>query len=298
MVSNHYAIIRDVRLAGRTSIGLGGRVIAELKLEDERGCEALPGLEKTLGGKLLFLGAGTNIIAADHDLPLLLASLPRQVEPEITGEDGEKVFLRAAGGMPLPLLLARAASLGLSGLEGLAGVPGSVGGAVAMNAGSFGVAIGDLAWSVRLFSPRLGIVERPAGDFSFAYRHCSLAGHDGHFMVLAVTLALTRKNGDQAREAMRAVMIKKKAAQPVGAQSAGCVFKNPAPDVPAGRLLDEAGLKGKEMGGMRFSPLHANFLVNTGGGRAAEAFALIDMAREKVSRSHGFYLETEVKLWR
>lgn len=293
-----YSIGEGVRLAERTSIGLGGRVIAEVRLEDERGCEDLPELEKRLGGKLVFLGAGTNIIASDEDLPLVPVSLPRSGEAQTTGESGGAVLLRAPGGMPLPLLLARAASLGLGGLEGLAGIPGSVGGAAAMNAGSFGTEIGSFVRGVRLFSPHLGITELPGEDFRFSYRRCELSGHDGSFLILGLTLALPQKDGELVKAAMREVMARKKAAQPVTARSAGCVFKNPAPDAPAGRLLEEAGLKGSGMGGMRFSPLHANFLVNEGGGRAVDAFALIESAKEKVRALSGYDLETEVKIWR
>lgn len=293
-----YTITEGVTLASRTSIGLGGRVIAEVRLDGERGCEALPELERKLGGRMVFLGAGTNIIASDEALPLVLATLPRGGEAEIIGDEDGVPLLRAQGGMPLPLLLSRAASLGLGGLEGLSGIPGSVGGAVAMNAGSYGVQMGPLVRSVRVFSPTLGVTECPAGDFLFSYRHCALAGHEGAFLVLGVTLALPERDGAQIKAAMRDVMVKKKAAQPVTARSAGCVFKNPAPDSPAGRLLDEAGLKGAAMGGMRFSPLHANFLINEGGGKAADAFALIETAKEKVRNRTGFCLETEVKLWR
>lgn len=293
-----YTITEGVTLASRTSIGLGGKVIAEVRLDSERGCEALPELERALGGRMAFLGAGTNIIASDEELPLVLATLPGHAGAEISGDEGGMPLLRVQGGMPLPLLLSRAASLGLGGLEGLSGIPGSVGGAVAMNAGSFGVEIGPLVRSVRVFSPVSGVTERPAGDFLFSYRRCALAGQEDAFLVLGVTLALPARDGALVKAAMRDVMAKKKAAQPVTARSAGCVFKNPAPDAPAGRLLDEAGLKGRAVGGMRFSPLHANFLVNEGGGRADEAFELIETAKEKVRANTGFCLETEVKLWR
>ena len=298
MAAAYYTITEGVTLASRTSMGLGGRVIAEVRLDDERGCEALPELEKKLGGRVVFLGAGTNIIASDAALPLVLATLQRCDAAVPVGADGGEVLLRVAGGMPLPLLLARAASLGLGGLEGLSGIPGSVGGAVAMNAGSFGTEIGRFVRGVRVYAPCFGIADRPGGDVSFAYRRCTLAGHDGPFLVLGVTLALPERDGVLIKTAMRDVMGKKKASQPVTAKSAGCVFKNPAPDAPAGRLLEEAGFKGRRDGGMAFSSLHANFLVNEGGGTAEQAFALIARAREAVRGLSGFDLETEVKIWR
>ena len=293
-----YTITEGVTLASRTSIGLGGRVIAEVRLEHERGCEALPELARRLGGRPVFLGAGSNVIASDEPLPLVLVTLPRSADVRIVGEERACTLLQADGGMPLPVLLSRAASLGLGGLAGLAGIPGSVGGAVAMNAGSFGVELGAHVHGLRAYSPALGVADIPASDLVFAYRHCSLAGHAEPFLVIDATLALPKRDGNAVKAAMREAMDKKRASQPVTAQSAGCVFKNPAPDAPAGRLLEEAGLKGKSLGGMRFSSLHANFLVNEGGGRAAEAFELIALAKERVLARSGYSLETEVKLWR
>lgn len=293
-----YAITKGVTLASRTGIGLGGQVIAEARLDDERGCEALPELERKLGGRVCFLGAGTNIIASDEPLPLVLAALPKLVSAQVTGEKNETVFLQASGGMALPRLLARAALTGLGGLEGLCGIPGSVGGAVAMNAGSFGTETGNIVHSVRLFSPRLGIVEKTSDEFTFSYRKCVLKDCKDAFWVLGATFVLRRKAPNLIKEAMREVWAKKMASQPVKARSAGCVFKNPTPQVSAGRLLSEAGFRGFALGGMRFSSLHANFLVNEGNGTAEQAFELIERARQKVLELSGHVLETEVTLWR
>lgn len=293
-----YSIVDAPSLAERTSIRLGGRAIAEIRLHRLAGLEAVPELVEKLGGRLALLGEGTNIIASDETLPLVLLTLPRGDEATVRGDEGGRVLLRAAGGMRLPALLAQAAVLGLSGLEGLAGIPGSVGGALAMNAGSFGVEMGDLATKVTVFSPALGLVERPAEDFDFGYRNCRLRGHEGWFLVCGLELALTASNRDSVRDRMRAIYAKKQASQPVTARSAGCVFKNPAPDAPAGRLLDEAGLKGFGVGGMRFSRLHANFLVNEGGGTFAVAEELMELALEKVRARSGHELEKEVRIWR
>lgn len=293
-----YSVIDEPSLAERTSIRLGGKAIAEIRLHCLEGLEAVPDLVKRLGGRLVLLGEGSNVIASDGRLPLVPLRLPPSHEAWICGDEGGSALLRAEGGMRLPALLAQAAILGLSGLEGLAGIPGSVGGAVAMNAGSFGVEIGGLAERVEIFSPDLGLIERPAGDFDFRYRDCRLRGHDGWFLVCGLVLRLAKSGRDSVRDGMREVYAKKRASQPVTARSAGCVFKNPAPGVPAGRLIEEAGLKGHNVGGMRFSPLHANFLVNEGGGSFPEAMELMDLAREKVRACSGYELEKEVKIWR
>lgn len=285
-------------LAERTSIRVGGTAVAEVRVTDARGFDALPGLVATLGGRPAAFGRGSNILAADDQLPLVLLSLAEADGVRAVAEEGDTVLLRAPGGMALPVLLAKAAASGLSGLEGLAGIPGSVGGAVAMNAGSFGVCMGEAVRGLEIFSPSSGLMEKKAADLRFGYRSFSIQGHEGWFLVRAVTLALRRDSADAVRARMRRCRGTKLRTQPVNALSAGCVFKNPAPDAPAGKLLDEAGLKGRRVGGMAFSSLHANFLVNLGNGRFAEAEELLHLAGESVRERFGRELELEVELWR
>jgi UDP-N-acetylmuramate dehydrogenase len=166
-----------------------------------------------------------------------------------------------------------------------------------MNAGSYGVSIGERVHSVEIFSPLLGLRELPATDFTFSYRSCRLRDHEGWYLITGVTLAMTKGERALIRERMREVYAKKRAGQPVTARSAGCVFKNPAPQDPAGRLLEQAGLKGMSRGGMRFSTVHANFLVNEGVGSSEQALELIELAKDRVYQESGHRLETEVRLW-
>ncbi len=292
-----FAILDGPWLARRTTMRLGGEAVAEVRAGAGADLEKLPGLLKSLGGEARVLGAGSNIIAREGQLPLVLLTLDPEAVPLETRQDGDRVLLRAGGGMPLQRLLARASQLGLAGLEGLAGVPGSVGGAFAMNAGSFGVSFGSLVRGARVFSPRLGCVDAAAGDCEFAYRSCKLKGHEDWFWAHSVTLALTPDGKAAVRARMRETFAKKLAAQPLKAHSAGCVFKNPSPEHPAGRLLEQAGMKGMRLGGMVFSPRHANFLVNEGAGTYAQAVELIELARERVLKAFGFALDLEVRLW-
>ena len=141
------------------------------------------------------------------------------------------------------------------------------------------------------------MVERKAEAFTFAYRKCELPDHPDWFLVCAVTLELAKGDRDAIRGRMRDFYSRKQQSQPVAAWSAGCVFKNPAADAPAGRLLEEAGLRGARLGGMVFSPMHANFLVNEGDGTFEQAWELIETAREKVRGRSGYDLELEVRLW-
>ncbi|MDL2266495.1 UDP-N-acetylmuramate dehydrogenase [Desulfovibrio sp. OttesenSCG-928-G15] len=291
-------ILKGPKLADRTTIRLGGNAIAEVLVDSPDSFEHLPQALSRLGGSMRLLGEGSNIIAGDGDLPIVIVSKTHSFEPTVREEDATgRVLLKVDAGMRLPALLRVAASIGLSGLEGLTGVPGSVGGSFAMNAGSYGVSMADCVSSVELFSPSTGFVSRQAADFHFAYRSCALPDCPDWFMVSSVTFALQKADKETIRAAMKANYRKKQSTQPVTAKSAGCVFKNPAQGVSAGKLLDEAGLKGKTLGGMRFSPMHANFLVNEGGGTYAAAFDMLELARETILSRFGHRLELEVRLW-
>ena len=282
-------------LAERTSIRLGGRAIAELHLEAEDDVFRLAERQKQLGGRLFFLGAGTNILAADGDLPVILVRYAEEGEPTVVRDEGERIMVRVGASVPLPRLLRFCAAHGLSGLEGLVGIPGSVGGAVAMNAGSFGCEVGPNLASVRFFDGSQ-IRDAEGSQLSYGYRHMRMPGEVAGYLVLSGTFSLTRKAKDDISLVMRHNFFEKKSKQPVTAWSAGCVFKNPAPDRSAGKLLDAAGYRGKSLGGMMFSPLHANFLVNTGKGSASAAFDLMRMAEDEVRRRFGVTLEPEVRI--
>lgn len=285
-------------MAARTSIRLGGEAVAEVQLHSTECIEQLPGLLARIGGDVKIIGEGSNLIVADGKLPFVLLNFERHADPAIHEETDDSVLVRVDAGMRLPGLLAWAARHGLCGLEGLAGIPGSVGGAVAMNAGSFGVSIGNFVRSVEIFSFSHGLIRKEARDFDFVYRRCSLREHPARYLVTSVDLAFGKGQSDDIRGRLRDIYIKKQSSQPVAAKSAGCVFKNPAPDAPAGKLLEEAGLKGTHLGGMYFSTLHANFMVNDGTGTFSQAMELIELAKEKVLAESGQQLELEVQVWR
>ncbi|MDR2891736.1 MAG: FAD-binding protein [Deltaproteobacteria bacterium] len=316
-------------LAELTSIRLGGTAIAEITLEDLHGFDALPEALARLGGQPVALGRGSNIIAAGGELPLVLLRLGSERGGELHSDKAEtlrdyenEALFGAWGGMPLPLLVNQLSRGGFAGFSGLVGVPGSLGGAVAMNAGSFGMDIKGCLRRVLLFSPRLGLFTREAEELDISYRHFAVSGlvegrlndsgsvadtsssaSDGKgsvagnwFLVVRAEFLCRKAEADLLRHEMEEFYARKSSSQPVGARSAGCVFKNHAAG-PAGRLLEEAGFKGKALGGMMFSDLHANFLINTGRGTPAEAFELIELARRAVLEKCGAALEPEVRLW-
>ena len=165
-----------------------------------------------------------------------------------------------------------------------------------MNAGSYGRDISQVLQRVLVWSPVLGAVWRGPGQWRAGYR-CFDAGVPGRpLVILAAELGLKKAAQGEVSAQMRRWFAQKKNTQPVSAASAGCVFKNPAPDQPAGRLLEQVGLRGHRLGRMAFSEQHANFLVNLGGGRAEQAFELILLAEQRVRERFGLILETEVEV--
>ena len=282
-------------LAPRTTLRIGGTAIAELVLERREDLDLLPDRLRALGGKPLVLGAGSNILAHDGDLPLVLIRPFFNDGPQIVGEHDGRILVRAGAGVPMARLLRFCAVNGLSGLEGLVGIPGSVGGAVAMNAGSHGAETCKNIYNIQAFVD--STIQRISADaLQYGYRTLRINGKKNDFIVLEATFGLTVGERDGICNCMRHNFFKKKSKQPVTAWSAGCVFKNPSPEMSAGRLLDEAGFKGRKLGGMAFSTLHANFLINEGKGSATAALALLQEARDAVRQRFGIELEPEVRI--
>ncbi|UZP67298.1 UDP-N-acetylmuramate dehydrogenase [Desulfovibrio mangrovi] len=295
-------ILQGPTLRERTTLRLGGSTIAEVVIARAQDCDELSLALERLGGKPLVLGYGSNILASDGELPLVVVNPAVMDAPQVVGEGTDGVRVRVGAGFRLPRLLGWLCSNGLSGLEGLSGIPGTVGGAVAMNAGSYGCETGARLESVTIFDPRNGVRTLKRDSLHFAYRHFSVEETDGASgdtsltIVLDATFCLDRGVRDDIHRVMRENYAKKKATQPVTAYSAGCVFKNPSQQASAGKLLDSCGFKGKEYGGMAFSKMHANFLINTGKGTSEEAKYLLSIAQEKVKKETNFSLELEVKI--
>ncbi|WP_319583329.1 UDP-N-acetylmuramate dehydrogenase [uncultured Pseudodesulfovibrio sp.] len=280
-------------LSERTTLRLGGPAVVEAVVRETADLDELSAFLTRETLPPFVLGAGSNLLAGDGPLELALVHIADCPGPERVERDGEAIIIRCGAGLRLPGLLGWAQKAGFSGLEGMTGIPGTVGGAVAMNAGSYGVEIGDLVTRIRVWSPAGGLVWLDRSQCAFDYRHFSPVKMPGKCLVWEVELALGESDPKSVRRAMHGVYEKKKKTQPVTAWTAGCVFKNP-PEESAGRLLDKAGMKGVRLGHMAFSDIHANFLVNLGGGNAADALELMDMGRARVFEQFGITLEPEV----
>jgi len=283
-------------LSEHTTIRLGGRARLELVASAPEALEDLPQALERHGLPFFILGRGSNLLVRDGDLDLVVIRLESAGAPEVLAVEEKSALVRASAGMGLPGLVGFLVRSGFAGLEGLAGIPGSVGGAVAMNAGSFGQSIGGCLSRVRRFTEAGGLQWLKPADFAIGYRSFRIAGNAPWFVVAEAEFTLARQRPEALADKMREIYRLKKASQPLFAHSAGCAFKNPAPDAPAGRLMEEAGLKGYRLGDMAFSEQHANFLVNLGGGTSGQALELIELARERVRENSGREMELEVKV--
>jgi UDP-N-acetylmuramate dehydrogenase len=202
--------------------------------------------------------------------------------------------VRVEAGVFLPTLARSAAERGRAGLEFAIGIPGSLGGAVRMNAGAAGSCMGELVQAVELAEVGPAGVQLTGCKPSFGYR---TAGLDRNQLVLAARLSLARGDPGELLEQQAAIIGRRRSSQPTAARSAGCMFRNPG-DESAGRLIDAAGLKGLQVGGAQVSTLHANFVLNRGGAGFDDVLRLLERVQAAVERHEGHRLVPEVAIWR
>ena len=283
---------RGKRFADLTSLRVGGAIDWVITPDTEEQAAAIVFELEKAGIGWRPLGSGSNVLADDSDHHYVVLNLSN-----MKGEvhiDSDLVSVSA--GYSLPRLCIDVARSGLSGIEGLGGIPGTVGGALWMNAGAYGHEIGTVTERVRV--AREGkIVEVPGNSIQWNYRHTSF--REGE-LLLGATLRLKPDDPALIKARMDEVKSKRLATQPHGSRSAGCFFKNaPASKIGTGKMIDEMGMKGQRRGSAVVSPVHANFIVTDGeNARAEDALALAEEIRERVKREHGIELEYEVELWR
>jgi UDP-N-acetylmuramate dehydrogenase len=278
-----------VSLAQLTYLGIGGTTDL-LRIGRH---EAIPELVNLLDGNAIphkFLGGGSNLLVADEELPFVVMQLAKP-EPEVVLE-GNTASVDAAADLGRTVTFCAKRNLG--GMEGLIGVPGTVGGALRMNAGAYGTQIGSYVREVKVYRAGERKIETLKGEqISFEYRHTSFGPND---MMLSVKLELPTKPYEEIIKGIRICNEKRRSSQPLGQKSAGCIFKNP-PGASAGRMIDELGLKGFSVGDAQVSDRHANFFINAGQASAADMLSLIANVRGRVRAAYGVNLENEVVVW-
>lgn len=272
-----------------TSIGVGG--MADVLI--------FPGSIEELGQLISHLrdcdvpfipvGNCTNLIVRDGGYRGVLISLKKLT---VIDYQPSSVSIYAEAGVPLSEIVNLSVKESLAGIEFCAGIPGSVGGGVKMNAGACGSELKDIVKTVALMNGGGEIKTAGRNELEFEYRNLNLPENT---VILGAKFLLVKGSEEEIQGRVSKIIGMRKKKHPLELRSAGSIFKNP-PDIPAGRIIDDIGLKGKKAGGAKISEMHGNFIVNSGGAKASDVIFLIDMTQKKVWEERGIHLETEVKI--
>lgn len=284
---------RDVPMAEHTTLRVGGPADALARPEDAEDLNRLVRFLERRGIPRFVLGNGSNLVVRDGGIRGAVMALDRcSCGIELLEREAGGPLLQAGAGVALPRLVRWAAARGISGLEALAGIPGTLGGALTMNAGAWGTEIGDLVVDVEAMDPSGEIRVLRREQVSFGYRRAELP--EG-LILLAARLRGELGDPEEIRKAIRRYQSRRRARQPTREPSAGSVFRNP-PGISAGQLIDQCGLKGVRVGDAEVSRVHANFIVNLGRATAGQVVELMERVQERVYARHRVALEPEVRV--
>lgn len=273
------------------SFRIGGPARALVRPASAEETAAVCRIVRDGGAQPLLIGNGTNLLITDGDVDRIVVQMGERMA-DVARTDA--THLRAGAGIPLARLAQAALGYGLAGLEFAHGIPGTVGGGVCMNAGAYGGEMKQVLRSAAVLFPEEGIRTLSCEELNLSYRHSLLTEHP-EAVVLYAEFELTPGDPEAIRAAMRELMAKRKASQPLEWPSAGSTFKRPEGHF-AGTLIDQCGLKGLTVGGAQVSEKHAGFLINRGGATFADMAELIRQVQQRVLEETGVTLEPEVKI--
>lgn len=278
-------------LSKHTSFRIGG--CAEVMVFPKNAEELAEVLKKyaLLDCKPVILGAGTNVLAPDEGINGAVICLKDSLDGMERLDD---TAIQVMAGVSMTRAAVFAAAQGLSGLEFAHGIPGTVGGGVYMNAGAYGGEISQVCESVTVMERDGTVHQMTAEQMEFSYRHSVLEQTGG--IVVSAVFHLTPKPTEQIKATMKELMSKRSSSQPLDLPSAGSAFKRPVGGYAAA-LIDQAGLKGFQIGGAAVSTKHAGFVVNLGGATAKDVRALLAQVAERVYAASGIRLEPEIRIW-
>jgi UDP-N-acetylmuramate dehydrogenase len=276
-------------MSGNTTFKVGGKADLMVYPRDAEELGVLMDILKNEGLPFLTLGSGSNLLVSDEGIRGIVISLRDGFKSiEKVGD----VSIGCGAGVSLAALVDFAAGHGLSGIEFLSGIPGTLGGAVWMNAGAFGSEMKDVIDSVNLVDSYGDLKNIGINDLPFSYRKLDI---NPGWIVTGCSLVLAKGDESIIREKVRSYAMKRAESQPLGSATAGSVFKNP-PGEYAGRLIEDAGMKGAQVGKAAVSEKHANFIENMGGASARDIFELMKKVAAKVFEFSGIRLEPEVRI--
>jgi len=277
-------------LKNKTTFKIGGRAEGFAEPKDAGDLSSLVALAKKHKIPVFILGAGSNLLVSDRGVKGIVVKLDSTFFKKISFSAG---LVKAGAGLTLTRLVLESRKRSLSGLEFLIGIPGTVGGALTMNAGAWGGSIADCVEELRVMDYNGNIKYLRKKDTKFAYRSSNL----GKYIILDALFKLTRAKRRKIDSAIKKNLSQRHKLQDNSLPNAGCVFKNP-PGNSAGRLIDLCGLKGKRAGGAEISERHANFILNKKNASSADVLNLMGLAKKAVMNKFKVTLKPEIKIWR
>ena len=281
-------LLENEPMSAHTSYGIGGPAWAYITPRDTSDLSEILHFANTYSLPTFFVGSGSNLLVADEGIDGLVITLGKSFRKlEISGN---KIY--AESGVMLGHLVKESMKQHLSGLESMIGVPGTLGGALIMNAGAFGGEISNCLINVKVMTLSGNIKQYDAGDIDFSYRHSTFKENE---IIISANFELKEEPSEMISKNRNIASKGRKINQPLRFRSAGSVFKNPKPDLAAGYLIDKAGLKGTHCGEAEISTHHANFFINHGQAKAGDIINLIRIARKKVQEKFNITLDLEIK---
>lgn len=285
-MSNRGTLLQNEPLAKYTSWRVGGP--AERMYLPQDKADLIDFVAQLPAGEALYwMGLGSNLLVRDGGIRGTVINTRGRLKAMYL-LDSERVYVEA--GVPCAHVARFCADLGLIGAEFLAGIPGTMGGALAMNAGAFGGETWGIVDRVEMLNPKGEVIERGKQDFAVGYR--SVKGRESEWF-LSAQLLLHKGNSEASLQHIKALLEKRNISQPTNKPTCGSVFKNPPGD-HAARLIEACGLKGYQIGGAVVSEKHANFIENRGNASSSDIEALIDHIQQQVQQQFGIQLQTEV----
>ena len=288
MLSSHISF--DAPLAEYTTFGVGGPAKCMIYPDNRNELSTL--LKYVNSNKIpaIFIGSGSNLLIWDKGFEGIVISLRKTFKELLIKAN---LTIAVQSGVMLGTMVKKARKYNICGLESLVGVPGTVGGAIMMNAGAFGGEISNYFFEAKTMTLDGDIKTYAKEDVQFSYRHSTFPENE---ILIEAIFKCKKGNPDKILEEQKKLSQIRKSTQPLNYRSAGSIFKNPSKKLAAGYLIEQAGLKGINYGGASISDKHANFIVNRGNATAADIFHLIVLIRKKVAEEYNINLELEVKL--
>ena len=281
-------LLKNESMSKHTSYGIGGKVTAYITPHDIKDLIKIIKIINKNNLKFYFVGSGSNLLINDKKINAIIITPAKALKSLKI----EKNAIIAESGVMLGRLVKEAIRHNLTGLESLVGVPGTLGGALMMNAGAWGAEISNYLVSVNVINSKGEIITLYPEDMEFKYRYSSFKSNE---FILSAEFELNKATKAEINKKKVIASKGRISSQPLKFRSAGSVFKNPNNKLAAGLLIDQAGLKGTRLGGAEISPHHANFFINHGNAKAIDITSLIRLSRKTVYEKFGIMLELEIK---